>query len=57
MLNNYKGFSEWTQMFNDKLEGYKLDSNLHPLITVQRIKLFHNPETNPNNAQLLNYTF
>lgn len=31
----------------------ELDSKLHPLITIQIIKLFHSPETNPNNAQLL----
>jgi AAA15 family ATPase/GTPase len=31
----------------------ELDSKLHPLITVQIIKLFNDPETNPNNAQLL----
>jgi AAA15 family ATPase/GTPase len=31
----------------------ELDAKLHPLITVQIIKLFNNPETNPNNAQLL----
>lgn len=31
----------------------ELDSKLHPLITMQIISLFNNPETNPNNAQLL----
>jgi AAA15 family ATPase/GTPase len=31
----------------------ELDSKLHPLITMQIIKLFNSPETNPNNAQLL----
>jgi AAA15 family ATPase/GTPase len=31
----------------------ELDSKLHPLITMQLIKLFNNPVTNPNNAQLL----
>jgi AAA15 family ATPase/GTPase len=31
----------------------ELDSKLHPLITMQIIKLFNNPETNQNNAQLL----
>jgi AAA15 family ATPase/GTPase len=31
----------------------ELDSQLHPLITIEIIKLFNNPETNPNNAQLL----
>lgn len=30
----------------------ELDSKLHPLITMQIINLFHNPETNANNAQL-----
>lgn len=31
----------------------ELDAKLHPLITIQIIKLFNSPETNPNNAQLL----
>lgn len=31
----------------------ELDSSLHPLITMQIIKLFNHPETNPNGAQLL----
>ncbi|MDR2823958.1 MAG: ATP-binding protein [Prevotellaceae bacterium] len=31
----------------------ELDSKLHPLITIQIIKLFNSPKTNPNNAQLL----
>ena len=31
----------------------ELDSKLHPLITMQIIKFFNSPETNPNNAQLL----
>jgi len=31
----------------------ELDAKLHPLITMQIIKLFNSPETNPNNAQLL----
>lgn len=31
----------------------ELDSKLHPLITMQIIKLFNSPETNPSNAQLL----
>lgn len=31
----------------------ELDSKLHPLITIEIIKLFNSPETNPNNAQLL----
>jgi AAA15 family ATPase/GTPase len=31
----------------------ELDAKLHPLITMQIINLFNNPETNPNNAQLL----
>ncbi len=30
----------------------ELDAKLHPLLTTQLIKLFNNPETNPNNAQL-----
>lgn len=30
----------------------ELDAKLHPLITIQIIKLFNNPQTNPNNAQL-----
>ncbi len=31
----------------------ELDSKLHPLITMQIIKLFNSPETNPSKAQLL----
>ena len=31
----------------------ELDAKLHPLITIHIIKLFNNPNTNPNNAQLL----
>lgn len=31
----------------------ELDSKLHPLITIEIIKLFNSPKTNPNNAQLL----
>jgi uncharacterized protein len=31
----------------------ELDAKLHPLITIHIISLFNNPETNPNNAQLL----
>lgn len=31
----------------------ELDAKLHPLITAHIIKLFNNPNTNPNNAQLL----
>ncbi|MDR1610659.1 MAG: ATP-binding protein, partial [Candidatus Symbiothrix sp.] len=31
----------------------ELDAKLHPLITMHIIKQFNNPETNPNNAQLL----
>lgn len=31
----------------------ELDSKLHPLITIQIIKLFNNPESNPKGAQLL----
>ncbi|GHT03133.1 transporter [Bacteroidia bacterium] len=31
----------------------ELDSKLHPLITIQIVNLFNNPQTNPNNAQLL----
>jgi AAA15 family ATPase/GTPase len=31
----------------------ELDVKLHPLITMQIINLFNNPETNPRNAQLL----
>ncbi len=31
----------------------ELDSKLHPLITAHIIRLFNNPKTNPNNAQLL----
>ena len=31
----------------------ELDSKLHPILTQEIIKLFNNPETNPNNAQLI----
>lgn len=31
----------------------ELESSLHPLLALTIIKLFSNPETNPNNAQLL----
>jgi len=31
----------------------ELDTKLHPLITIHIVNLFNNPETNPNNAQLL----
>jgi AAA15 family ATPase/GTPase len=31
----------------------ELDAKLHPLITIRIVKLFNNPATNPNNAQLL----
>lgn len=31
----------------------ELDKSLHPLLTKMLIYLFHNPETNPNGAQLL----
>jgi len=31
----------------------ELDAKLHPLITTHIVSLFNNPDTNPNNAQLL----
>lgn len=31
----------------------ELDAKLHPLITMRIVELFHNKETNPNNAQLI----
>ncbi len=31
----------------------ELDARLHPLITRSIIELFHNPETNPNHAQII----
>ena len=31
----------------------ELDAKLHPLITIRIIELFHNPKTNPMNAQLI----
>lgn len=31
----------------------ELDAKFHPLITIHIVNLFNNPETNPNNAQLL----
>jgi len=45
-------------IFDTLLEGKlliidELDSKLHPLITIHIVTLFNNPDTNPNNAQLL----
>ncbi len=31
----------------------ELDAKLHPLITIRIVELFNNPESNPNNAQLI----
>ncbi|MBP2659839.1 MAG: putative abortive infection protein [Firmicutes bacterium] len=31
----------------------ELDAKLHPLLTIQLVRLFNNKETNPNNSQLL----
>jgi hypothetical protein len=31
----------------------ELDAKLHPLITMRIVELFNNPESNPNNAQLI----
>lgn len=31
----------------------ELNSNLHPLLVKHMVKLFHNPKSNPNNAQLV----
>jgi len=31
----------------------ELDAKLHPLITMRIVEIFHNPESNPNNAQLI----
>lgn len=31
----------------------QLDAKLHPLITMRIVELFNNPESNPNNAQLI----
>lgn len=46
------------QLFHTLMHGNvliidELDAKLHPLITMQIVALFHNPETNPNNAQLI----
>ena len=64
--NNERNESEGTKkiialsgpIFDTLLEGKilivdELDAKLHPLITMQIIKLFNTPETNPHNAQLL----
>jgi AAA15 family ATPase/GTPase len=45
-------------IFDTLLEGKllvidELDAKLHPLITIHIVNLFNNPDTNPNNAQLL----
>ncbi len=45
-------------IFDTLKKGYilvvdELDAKLHPIITQQVIRLFNNPETNPNNAQLI----
>ena len=42
-----------TLQFGKMLIIDELDSKLHPLITMQIIQLFNNPEINQNNAQLL----
>lgn len=39
--------------FGEPLIVDELDSKLHPLLTQHIIKLFNNPETNPNGAQLI----
>lgn len=39
--------------FGQPLIVDELDSKLHPLLTQHIIKLFNNPETNPNGAQLI----
>src|SRR5205085_905297 len=31
----------------------ELDSSLHPLMAIEIVKMFNNPKTNPQNAQLL----
>ena len=41
-----------TLMLGKTLIIDELDAKLHPLITIQIVKLFNNSETNPNNAQL-----
>lgn len=42
------GLEVGVQLFIDEL-----DSKLHPILTQEIIKIFNNPETNPNNAQLI----
>jgi len=41
-----------TLLFGKILIVDELDAKLHPLLTIQIVKLFNSPETNPNNAQL-----
>lgn len=42
-----------TLLFGGILIVDELDAKLHPLLTIQLIKLFNDPLTNPKNAQLL----
>ncbi|TRX42170.1 AAA family ATPase [Flavobacterium restrictum] len=47
------GFIIYTLRFGLILIIDELDSKLHPILTQEIIKIFNNPETNPNNAQLI----
>jgi hypothetical protein len=47
------GYIVYSLEFGGVLVIDELDSKLHPILTQEIIKLFNNPETNPNNAQLI----
>lgn len=42
-----------TLKFGKTLIIDELDAKLHPLITIRIVELFNNPDSNPNNAQLI----
>jgi AAA15 family ATPase/GTPase len=52
-LFDLSGHIVFSLMYGTVLIINELDSKLHPILTQEIIKLFNNPETNPNNAQLI----
>ncbi|MDD5151585.1 MAG: ATP-binding protein [Flavobacterium sp.] len=52
-LFDLSGYIVFSIMYGYVLIIDELDSKLHPILTQEIIKLFNNPETNPNNAQLI----
>lgn len=52
-LFDLAGYIIYSLYFGKILIIDELDSKLHPILTQEIIKLFNNPETNPNNAQLI----